>query len=131
MLDLLSHCKDVSWVLRSIASQERRTRQYEENHPVHDQDRPENWNVEYLKPAAEEGNGDGPGGRVPELELRQSPDEGSELLVLLGRKRADRAVFHIVIQSLVNRVELGLQEGEEKIEQVNPQGISDCLSVNI
>jgi len=46
------------------------TRQHEQNQPVHDQNWPENGQVENLKPAADKADGDGLGGRVPEFELR-------------------------------------------------------------
>jgi len=51
---------------------------------VHDEDGPEDWHVEKLKEGAEEGDGGGLGGGVPELELWQPPDERPELLVLPG-----------------------------------------------
>lgn len=62
---------------------------------------------------------------MPELELGQPADEGPELLVLLGRERADRAVLHLVVDGLVGRVELGLQEGEEEVEQVDAERVCD------
>jgi hypothetical protein len=71
---------------------------------------------------------------VPELELGQAADEGAELLVLLGREAADGAVLHVVVERIVGRVELGLQEGEEEVEQVDAERVGDyaksefCLS---
>jgi hypothetical protein len=56
---------------------------------------------------------------VPELELGQPADERPELLVLLGGECADRAVLHVIVERLVGRVELGLEEGEEEIEQID------------
>jgi hypothetical protein len=53
---------------------------------------------------------------MPELELRQSPNERTELLILLRRQTR-----LTILQSLVliqRRIEFGLQEGEEEIEQV-------------
>lgn len=101
------------------------TRKDEQHEPVHDQYRPEDRHVEDLEPAAPERNDDSAGGRVPELELGQSADEGAELLVLLGGERPDRAVLHVVVHGLVGRVELGLQEGEEQVEQVDAERVCD------
>lgn len=58
------------------------TRQDEENKPVENQDRPEYGDVEDLEPSAEERNGNGASGPVPELELRQSTNERFELLIM-------------------------------------------------
>ena len=58
----------------------------EEGNEVHDQDGPEDRDVEELPEGTEECNRRGLGGGVPELELGQPPDEGPELLVLVGRK---------------------------------------------
>lgn len=102
------------------------TRQDKQHEPVHDQHGPEDGHVEDLEPAAQERDDDGAGGRVPELELGQAADEGAELLVALGRQRADGAVLHVVVESVVGRVELGLQEGQEQVEQVDAQGVGHC-----
>lgn len=45
------------------------TRQCKEYDPVHDQHRPEDWQVEDGEEAADKANGDRLGSRVPELEL--------------------------------------------------------------
>ena len=58
----------------------------EEGNEVHDQDGPEDGDVEELPEGTEECNRRGLGGGVPELELGQPPDEGPELLVLVGGK---------------------------------------------
>lgn len=102
------------------------TRQDEQHEPVHDQDGPEDGHVEDLEPAAHKGDDDGAGGRVPELKLGQAADEGPELLVLLGRERADGAVLHVVVERIVGWVELGLEEGEEQVEQVDAERVCDC-----
>ena len=102
------------------------TREEKQHEPVHNQDRPEDGHVENLKPAAHEGDGDGAGGRVPELELGEPADERAELLILLGRESADGAILHVVVHGLVGGVELGLEEGEKKVEEVDAEGICDC-----
>jgi hypothetical protein len=90
------------------------TRQTEQNQPVHHQHRPEDGQVEDLEPAAEEANGDGLGGRVPELELRQPADERPELLVLFCGEPAGVAIFHSFI--LFERgVEFRGEEGKEEV----------------
>ncbi len=58
----------------------------EQRDKVHDQDRPEHGDVEKLEEGAEEGDDGGLRGRVPELELRQPPDERAELFVLPRRQ---------------------------------------------
>jgi hypothetical protein len=62
---------------------------------------------------------------VPELELGQAADEGAELLVLLGREGADGAILHVVVERIVGRVELGLEEGEEQVQEVDAERICD------
>ena len=57
-------------------------RDAEEGDEVHDEDRPENRDVEELEEGTHKGNGRRFGSGVPELKLRQSPDEGSELFIL-------------------------------------------------
>jgi hypothetical protein len=85
------------------------------------------------------------------LELWQSPDEGPELLLWLRRAKhaahqpttaaaaarerrrrgrrgqARLAVLHVLLgQVLVDgRVELGLQEGEEEVEEVDEEGVAN------
>lgn len=56
--------------------------QGKQDQPVHHQDRPEYGQVEDLEPAAHEADGHRSSRTVPELEFRQSSDEGSEFLVL-------------------------------------------------
>lgn len=103
----------------------RLTGEDEEHEPVHDQDGPENWHVENLKPTAHKRDGDGAGGRVPELELGKPSNEGAEFLVLPRGKGSDRSVLHVVVESIVGGVELGLEESEEQIQKVDTEGISD------
>lgn len=67
----------------SIIRSCRLTRQGEQDQPVDHQDGPEHRHIEDPKPGAEEADGNGPGGRVPELEFRKAPNERAELVVLL------------------------------------------------
>lgn len=83
----------------------RLTGQNEEDEPVHDQNGPEHGNIENLKPAAEEGNGNGTGSTVPELELGQAADERPELLIPLGGQAASTAIFHLVVEHVASGVE--------------------------
>ncbi len=101
------------------------TRQNKEDQPVHDQNGPEDGHVEDLEEGAEEGDGDCARGPVPEFELGEAADEGLELLVLLGRESADGAVLHLIVEGVVGRIELGLKEGEEEVEQVDAQSVRD------
>ncbi|KAJ8125008.1 hypothetical protein O1611_g8632 [Lasiodiplodia mahajangana] len=57
-----------------------RTSQDEEDEPVHDQDGPEDRDVEDIEPTARERDGDSASSLVPELELWQATDEGPEFL---------------------------------------------------
>lgn len=94
------------------------TRQAKKNQPVHQQDGPENREVEDLKPAAEKANGNRAGRRVPELELWQPADKRPELLIFFCRQPAGVAVLHAFI--LFQRgVEFGGEEGEEEVEKVD------------
>jgi len=83
----------------------------EECDEVHDEDRPEHRDVEQLKESAAEGDHGGLGGRVPELELGQPPDERSELLVLPGWELHS----FIVIEIGHGRVNPWRQESKEQI----------------
>lgn len=93
----------------------------EEGNEVHDQDGPEDRDVEELPEGTEECNRRGLGGGVPELELGQPPDEGPELLVLVGRKHV--WTIFISIQLCHCRIYFGSEEGQEKIKMV------DCKSI--
>ena len=57
---------------------------------------------------------------MPEFELGQAPDERAEFLVLLDGEggRVGRAVFHAFVLG-EGGVELGLEEGEEEVEEVD------------
>lgn len=100
----------------------------EQHKPVHQENGPENRDVEDLEPAAHEGDGDGASGRVPELELGETSDEGPELLVLLGRESANSSILHIVVERIVRGVKLGLEEGEEEVEEIDSESIRNCFT---
>ena len=108
-----------------------RTGKHKEYNPVHDQDGPEDRHVEDLEPGAEEGDADSAGRAVPELELGQPADERAELLVLLGRQTARRPIFHLAVYRIVGRVELGRQEGEEHVKEVDPERVGHCSPLAI
>lgn len=64
---------------------------------------------------------------MPELELGETADEGTELLILLGREAGGSSVT--VLETLVlgeRRVELGSQESEEEVQEVNAECVGDC-----
>lgn len=102
------------------------TRQAKQNQPINHQHRPENGNIKDCEPSAQEADGDGPRARVPELELRKTPDEGPELLVLSRRQSACGAVLHAFVL-FDGGVEFGLEEGEEEVEEVDCQGVAYCV----
>jgi hypothetical protein len=63
---------------------------------------------------------------VPELELGQAADERPELVVLLGGKAGSAGVAILQTLILCKRwVELGCQEGEEKIEEIDAESVGD------
>jgi hypothetical protein len=104
---------------------QRLTGQDEKDNPVHDENGPENGHVEDLKPCAEKGNDNGASGPVPKLELGQSADEGFEFFVAFRGKRADVSVFHVILEVIVGGVKLGLEEGEEEIQEVDSEGVGN------
>ena len=155
VLDLSAHCQtrhvSPSFVFKALFSNARLfrnvtylsfhgvaslTRQREQNDPVHHQHGPEDGHVEHLGPGAGEGDEHGARGADPELELGQAADEGAELLVLLDGQRgaAAGAGRAAVLERLVlgeRGVELGLQEGEEEVEEVDAEGVGDCFETRI
>lgn len=91
------------------------------------QNRPEYWHVEDTEPCAHESDRNGARAAVPELELRQAADEGTELFIALRGQRRLRvgvAVFQ-VIRIGQGWVEFRLQEGEEEIQKVDAQRVAD------
>lgn len=103
------------------------TRQHKQNNPVNNQHRPEDGDIEYGEPGANEANGDSASGGVPELELWETADEGSELLVLLGREAGGSCVT--VLETFVlgeGGVELGSEESEEEVQEIDAECIGDC-----
>lgn len=107
VLDLFSHGKN------------------EEDNPVHDQHGPEDGHIKDLEPTAHKRDEDGSGGPVPELELGESSNEGLELLILLGGESAHGAILHLIVDLFVRGVKLGLQEGQEQVQQVDAERIGN------
>jgi len=105
------------------------TRQHKQNDPVNNQYWPEHGDIEDGQPRADETDGNGAGSRVPELELWQTADERSELLVLLGGQAGGSRVT--VLETLIlgkRGVELGSQEGKEEVQKIDSESIGDCNS---
>ena len=101
-------------------------RDTEQGNEVHDEDWPEHWYVEQLEKRAEEGDGGGLSGGVPELELRQSPDERPELLVLRGGQRhAVLLLLPVILRH--GRVDLGGEEGQQKVEVIDGECVRDDI----
>lgn len=93
----------------------RHTRQDKQNNPINDQNRPKDGDIKDAEPSADEADGDGARGRVPELELGEAPDEGAELVVLLGGQAGGCVA---VLQAFILRhgwIPFGLQEEEEEV----------------
>jgi hypothetical protein len=64
---------------------------------------------------------------MPELELWQTTDERPELLVLLGREAGGAGVTVLKTLILSERgVELGSQESEEQVQEIDAECIGDC-----
>lgn len=62
---------------------------------------------------------------MPELELGEPSDERAEFVILLGGQGRTRVT---VLQTFIlgeGRVELGLQEGEEEVQEINAQRVCD------
>ena len=86
-----------------------------QNQPVYHQNWPENRDIEDRKPSTYKRNSNRSRGRVPELELRKTANEGTELLVLPRWKTTCGTVLHIVVYGIVAGVEFRLEEGEEEV----------------
>ena len=100
--------------------------QAEKNDEIHHQHGPEHGHIEDLAPAAAEGQGNGPRGRVPELELGEPSDEGAEFLLGFGGQGRLAAVLErFVLRE--GGVEFRLQEGEEEVQEVDAQGVADWM----
>lgn len=62
---------------------------------------------------------------MPELELGETADEGTELVVLLGGETGGViAVFQTFVLRK-GRVELGLQEKEEEVQEVDSERVGN------
>jgi hypothetical protein len=97
--------------------------QEEEDDPVEEQNGPENGHIEDLEPAAQERNNNSPRSPVPELELRKAADERLELLVGLGGEGAHGPILHLIIKFIARGVELGLEESEEEVQEVDAERV--------
>lgn len=98
---------------------ERLTRQGKQDQEINHQHRPEDRHVEDAEPRAEKTDGDGPRGRMPELEFGESSDEGSELFVFLG---GEASAGVAVLEAFVlgeGGVDFGLEECEEEVEEID------------
>ncbi|KAI3476043.1 hypothetical protein L1887_62441 [Cichorium endivia] len=120
----------------------------EEDAEVHEQNGPEDGDVEGGRGGCQEREDDGLGGREPELELGQATNEGSKLVVSrlaveaasedaaheaagcsalgVGSGKARFALLDVLFCQilLVRRVELGREEGEEEVEEVDEERIA-------
>lgn len=98
---------------------------------VDQEDRPEDRHVKDSKPGTQEADGRSARRRIPELELWQAANKGPKFLVLSGRRGERRfscfTELRILLghSCLIARVKLGLQEGEEEVEQVDAQRVAD------
>lgn len=97
--------------------------QHEQHDPVDHQDWPEHRNIKDLKPGAEKANGNRPGRTMPELELGQTADKRTELIILIGGEAAHSAIFEIV--TLESGIEFGLEKSEEEVEEVDADRVCD------
>lgn len=129
MLNLSAHCVTVSIDKASRPGFERDrsagqlTGQDKQDDPVDNQDGPKHRDIEDGEPATQEADGDGTGGRVPELELRQAADERPELVILLGGQAgAGVAIFQTFILG-EGGIELRGKEGEEEVQEVDAQSV--------
>jgi len=69
---------------------------------------------------------------APELPFRETPDKRPKLVIALRGKRTGHvaAFFNLVCEEVVldGRVKLGLEEGEEEVEQVNGMSVYSSVS---
>lgn len=92
------------------------TRQDKQQDPVNDQDRPEDRNIKDGEPGADESDGEGARGGMPELELGKTSDERTELVVLSCGEARGACVAVLEALILCKRgVEFWLQEQEEEV----------------
>lgn len=109
-----------------INSRPERTREREKDEPIYDQHWPKHGDIKHAEPRAKEADGDSPSSGMPELELGQPPDEGTELLVLLSRERARPAGLELIVL-FERRVEFRGQKGEEEVEKVDAERVADWV----
>ena len=96
----------------------------EKCYEVHHENWPEYRDVEQLKERAEECNGRGLGGRIPELELWQTADERSELFILTCWKTW-AVFFRLVLRH--SGVNLGREEGQQQVQVVDCERICNYI----
>lgn len=107
----------------------RLTGQDKKDNPVHNEHRPEHRDIKDTEPAADKPNGNGAGGALPELELRETANERTELVVLLSREECSCvAVLETFVLS-ERRVELGLKEKKEEVQKVDAESVGDYLVI--
>lgn len=90
----------------------------EEHDEIHDEDGPEDRDIEEVEESAENCNHCGLCHGVPELELGQATDEWAELLVHLRGQL--RPIIFILCQSRVN---LWREKCNEEVQVVDPKSI--------
>jgi len=96
----------------------------EECDEVHDENWPEDGYVEEIKEGAGERDHRRLGGRVPELEFWQSPDEWPEFVVLFcGEAGHVLGLGLCGLELCVGRVDLGGQEGQQEVQVVDGQRV--------
>ncbi|PBP24162.1 enoyl-CoA hydratase [Diplocarpon rosae] len=110
------------FAVQQVTLFEKRTGQSEQNKPVDHQNWPEHRDVEDREPGTEEPNCNSPRGRVPELELRETANKGSEFFVLLCWKAAGRAIFHVIVCHFVRGIEFRLEKGEKEVKEITNEG---------
>lgn len=97
----------------------------EQSDEVHDEDRPENGDVEEIEECADTSDDGRFGGRIPELELWQPPDEGPELVALAGGECHPfvRLGLFCGLELGHGGVDFGRQEGQQEVKMVDCQRV--------
>jgi len=93
----------------------------EEGDEVHDEDRPEDRDVENLEKGTAESDHRGLGRRVPELELWQTPDERAEFFIL--RCWQARRPILILLHLHHGGINLWCEERQQQVQMVDGQRI--------
>lgn len=61
------------------------------------------------------------------MKLGKAADEGPELLILPGGQSSHGAILHLIIDRIVRGVNLGRQECQEQVEEIDGKGVGDCI----